>query len=79
MEGVLYPETDFNSWQEGRNGGAGNATYAFITARSYHTGVVNSARVDGSVQTVSDSIDLSVCGAPSQPELAEKQSRPNKQ
>lgn len=56
--GVLYPETDFNSWQEGRNGSAGSATYAFITARSYHTGVVNSARVDGSVQTVSDSIDI---------------------
>lgn len=35
-------------------------TYAIITSRSFHTGVVNAARVDGSVSTVSDSIDLDV-------------------
>lgn len=57
---VLYKETDFNSWQEGKNGGAGPPSYAIITARSFHSGVVNTTLADGSVQTVSESIDLAV-------------------
>lgn len=56
--GVLLPQTDYNSWQEGRNGSAGSPTYAIVTSRSYHTGAVNAALVDGSVQTISESIDL---------------------
>lgn len=49
---------DYNSWQEGRNGSAGSPTYAAITSRSYHTGMVQAALVDGSVRSVSDTIDL---------------------
>lgn len=58
--GASYLQTDYNSWQEGKNGAAGPPTYAIITSRSFHTGVVNAARVDGSVSTVSDSVDLDV-------------------
>lgn len=56
--GTLYLQTDFNSWQEGKNGIGGSPSYSIITARSFHTGVVNVALVDGSVRTVSENIDL---------------------
>ena len=58
--GTTYSQTDFNSWQEGKNGSAGTPSFAIITSRSFHTGVVNVARVDGSVATVSESVDLNV-------------------
>ncbi len=58
--GKLYRQTDYNSWQEGRNGGAGNPTYAFVTARSYHPGAVNAVFVDGSVRPVANGVDLGV-------------------
>ncbi|MEZ6134704.1 MAG: DUF1559 domain-containing protein [Pirellulaceae bacterium] len=58
--GTTYPEGDYNSWQEGKNGASGAPTYAIITSRSYHTGIVNVTRADGSVTSLSDSIDLSV-------------------
>ena len=51
---------DYNSWQEGKNGSAGQPTYAIITSRSYHAGAVNVVLVDGSVQTVNDEVDLTV-------------------
>ena len=35
-----------------------NVTYAAVTARSYHAGTVNAALMDGSVQAVSETIDL---------------------
>ena len=35
-------------------------TYAAVTARSFHPGAVNAAMLDGSVRTVSDSVDLVV-------------------
>lgn len=53
-------DIDYNSWSEGRNGSAGRPTFAAITARSYHSGLVNAARADGSVSTISNSIELSV-------------------
>lgn len=56
--GALYREMDFNSWQEGKNGVHGSASYAMITSRSYHTGIVNVTFADGSVRTVSDNIQL---------------------
>lgn len=56
--GQAFDEMDFNSWQEGRNGIAGNPTYAIITSRSHHIGLVQSALVDGSVRAITDSIDL---------------------
>jgi prepilin-type processing-associated H-X9-DG protein len=49
---------DYNSWQEGLNGNAGKPTYAMITSRSSHSGLVNVAMVDGSVQSVPDDVDL---------------------
>lgn len=55
-----YQETDFNSWQEGKNGSAGNPTYATITSRSYHTGLVQVALLDGSVRSVTETLDLAV-------------------
>jgi prepilin-type N-terminal cleavage/methylation domain-containing protein len=58
--GQLYEQTDFNSWQEGKNGRAGHATYAIITSRSYHQGLVNVAKLDGSVVSINDSIELSI-------------------
>lgn len=53
-------DVDYNSWQEGKNGSAGNPTYAIITSRSYHTDSVNVVLMDGSVQTVNDNVALSV-------------------
>ena len=47
---VLYTDSsgreydiDYNSWQEGKDGSAGRATYASITSRSHHIGLVNVA------------------------------------
>jgi len=57
---ITYSNIDYNSWQEGRNGTAGEPTYAAITARSHHSGVVHAAMMDGSVQSLADSIDLAV-------------------
>ncbi len=51
-------DVDYNSWQEGKNGNTGNPTYAAITSRSFHVGLVHSARLDGSVASVTESIDL---------------------
>ena len=54
-EGQTY-DIDFNSVQEGRQ--ADQPSYAAITARSYHTGIVNVGFADGSTHSVADSIDL---------------------
>ena len=44
-------------WTNAREGKAGaNRTYAAVTSRSYHSGGVNSCRVDGSVGFISNSI-----------------------
>ncbi|MEO0530342.1 MAG: DUF1559 domain-containing protein [Planctomycetota bacterium] len=51
---------DYNSWQEGKIGGAEGPTYAVITSRSAHPGGVNSARLDGSVAFSTDDIDMNV-------------------
>ena len=51
-------DMDFNSWQEGRNGSAGSPTYAIVTSRSFHPGVIQAALVDGSVRTVPQTIEL---------------------
>ncbi|MCA9085703.1 MAG: DUF1559 domain-containing protein [Planctomycetaceae bacterium] len=52
--GVTY-NIDFNSQQEGRNL---TPSYAALTSRSYHTGIVNSLLADGSVRSISDNIDF---------------------
>jgi prepilin-type N-terminal cleavage/methylation domain-containing protein len=53
-------DMDFNSWQEGRDGNAGQPTYAAITSRSLHVGLVQAGRVDGSVSSFTDSIDQKI-------------------
>ena len=58
-DGELVP-FDFNSWQEGREGINGNATYAAITSRSFHPGAVVVAHVDGSTHVVADTIPQNV-------------------
>jgi prepilin-type N-terminal cleavage/methylation domain-containing protein len=55
--GATY-DIDYSSWQEGKNGIAGNPTYAAITSRSQHVGLVQVLMLDGSVTSVSDSVDL---------------------
>ena len=57
---TVYAECDFNSWQEGKNGRSGSPSYAIITSRSHHTGIVQVALVDGSARSISENIDLSV-------------------
>ncbi len=56
--GGVEVDADFNSWQEGKNGSAGSPTYAMITSRSYHPGIVQSALLDGSVRPVNETINL---------------------
>jgi hypothetical protein len=51
---------DYNSWQEGKDGSAGKSTYAIITSRSFHSGIVQAAFVDGSVRSIPSSIALDV-------------------
>lgn len=53
-------DADYNSWQEGRDGSAGSPSYAMITSRSHHTGMVNGVMLDGRVRSFSDSVDLSI-------------------
>lgn len=45
-------DIDYNSRQEGNS--ATIKTFAAITARSYHNGTVNAARLDGSVHAIAD-------------------------
>lgn len=59
VDGKLL-DVDYNSWQEGKNGSNGAATYAIVTSRSHHVGSVHVALVDGSVQTIQESIALNV-------------------
>jgi len=56
-DGKTY-DVDYNSRQEGNS--ATLPTYAAITSRSYHTGIVNSCLLDGSVRSISNSVDLSI-------------------
>lgn len=51
---------DYNSWQEGKNGSAGRPTFAIITSRSFHRGVVQAAFVDGSVRPIPETVELAV-------------------
>jgi hypothetical protein len=57
---ALLPECDYNSWQEGRNGSSGSPTYAAITSRSFHEGIVQVTLCDGSARAISENIDLGV-------------------
>lgn len=56
-DGRTY-DIDYNSVQEGRS--ATQPTYAAVTARSYHPGVVNTLLVDGSVRPIAETIEQRV-------------------
>ena len=49
-------DVDWTNQQEGKSTTV--QTFAVVTSRSYHSGGVNTARADGSVQFTNDSIDL---------------------
>ncbi len=49
---------DFNSQQEGNS--TTRQSYAILTSRSHHIGMVNVTLVDGSVKSISNSIDLAI-------------------
>jgi prepilin-type N-terminal cleavage/methylation domain-containing protein/prepilin-type processing-associated H-X9-DG protein len=51
---------DFVSCREGGAACAGLPTYAAVTARSYHSGMVNIVLMDGSVRSANDSISLTI-------------------
>lgn len=53
-DGLTY-DVDYNSRQEGKSGY--QPTYAAVTARSHHPGLVNIVTMDGAVRSVSESID----------------------
>lgn len=55
-DGHTY-DIDFNSRYEGTS--RTQPTYAAVTSRSYHSGIVQVVLMDGSVQTMANSIDLS--------------------
>lgn len=57
---TTFDECDYNSWQEGRNGTAGSPSFAIITSRSYHTGIVQAALMDGSARSISENIDSTI-------------------
>jgi type II secretory pathway pseudopilin PulG len=54
-DGRTY-DIDYNSQQEGKN--ATQPSYAAVTARSFHPGIVNTLLMDGSVRSVSQTIEL---------------------
>ena len=54
--GDVEYDIDWTNQQEGKS--ATVKTFAVVTARSYHTGVINVAMMDGSVEAVSDDIEL---------------------
>ena len=58
VDGVVTYNIDLTSLRDGES--TTLPTYAAVTARSFHPGAVNAAMLDGSVRTVSDSIDLAV-------------------
>ena len=53
--GVLY-DVDFTNCREEKS--CSGTTYAAVTSRSWHTGIVQALLVDGSVRSISENIDL---------------------
>jgi prepilin-type N-terminal cleavage/methylation domain-containing protein len=61
--GELF-DVDWTNWQEGKGGSvATSPTFAAVTSRSYHPAGVNTARMDGSVAFVADSISPEIWSA----------------
>lgn len=59
--GEVY-DVDWTSYREGKSPGppSGNPTYAAVTARSYHPGIVGVVLMDGSVRVVANDVELQV-------------------
>jgi prepilin-type N-terminal cleavage/methylation domain-containing protein len=57
-QGVEYRHTDWTNAREGKHATA--QTYAAVTARSHHAGIVNIVRMDASAGAISDEVDLDV-------------------
>ena len=57
VSGVPY-DIDYNSQQEGKS--ATQKTFAAITSRSYHNGVVNTGMIDGSIRKITNDISLRI-------------------
>ena len=64
VEAGVELDVDYSSWQEGKIDSGYTAgirpTYAAITSRSFHAGVVHTTLMDGSVRSINDSIEQSV-------------------
>ena len=58
LQGGEVYDVDWTNQQEGKSPTV--PTYAAVTARSYHAGVVNGLLMDGSVRSFSETIDLNV-------------------
>ena len=54
--GTRPDEGDYTSCREDKT--CATPTYAAVTARSWHTGIVNTVLMDGSVRSISENIDL---------------------
>lgn len=53
-------DVDFTSCRESLAGCTTGVTYGVVTARSYHTGIVQALLMDGSVRSASENIDLMI-------------------
>jgi prepilin-type N-terminal cleavage/methylation domain-containing protein len=53
-------DVDFNSQREDNPEGTTNRTYAVVTSRSWHEGIVHSLLMDGSVRSISENLDRTV-------------------
>ena len=53
-------DADYSSWQEGRDGVGGRPTFAAVTSRSHHAGLVHAAMLDGRVRAVADDVSTEV-------------------
>jgi prepilin-type N-terminal cleavage/methylation domain-containing protein len=51
-------DVDFNSQREDNPEGTPNLTYAVVTSRSWHEGIVHTLLMDGSARAISENIDL---------------------
>jgi prepilin-type N-terminal cleavage/methylation domain-containing protein len=58
VNGGTNYDVDFTTSREGQSGTL--LTYAAVTARSYHSGIVNVAMADGSTHSIADDVDLTL-------------------
>ncbi|MCA9091906.1 MAG: DUF1559 domain-containing protein [Planctomycetaceae bacterium] len=53
-------DMDYNTQREDNPEGTTNRTYAIVTSRSYHAGIVQASLMDGSVRGISNSVHLPI-------------------